>query len=179
MEKSTSRAFISVIFSSSQNLFRENEFLRKKILDFLGKGWIDSSEKDWTHIRPHLDKHYCKVCGNYQFFSFARKDIKPHNHFFYKNNFTPILQQRLKIHRSLCLIELERYFSRVCYLPLEKYNFSASPSKRIPSLSLWTIDEWNLMFPEMFIRKDDNFHRMVHLPYFLQKNPLFIPNYVN
>ena len=179
MENQTGRAFISVVFANSQNLFRNNEFLREKILSFVGKGTFLPKEKDWSHIRPHLEKHYCKTCGNYQFFSFTQRDVKQHNHTFYKNKFLPILQQRLKIHRNLCLIELERYFSRVCYLPMEKNNYSPLPSKRIPALSLWTIDEWNLVFPEMFIRREDNYNRLVDTPSFLGENPLFIPNYVN
>ena len=161
--------FIKSVYSG-ENLFRENFYLREKVMSFIGYSLL--FPENWKEFRKHLNQRYCNICGEYIFCS---REIHTHHHPFYKNEFQPLLLKRIKIHRSMSLVELQRTNPKVYYFP-KKNELYPRCSNRIPALFLWTIDEWNQQYPDLTIRKDENYQKLILHPTFLKENPLFFPS---
>lgn len=168
--------FLSVIFGEPNN-FCNDSSIRNKILDYIGKEeCLVIQPAFYKKIRKHLDTHYCAQCGEYMFSRFSSRKLIPHHHHFSKPCFSPIAIRRLKIHPKLRFVEWERYFPSVCSFPVHVNNARVPPRRmRIPAFHLWTIDEWNIMYPELYLNPDDPYHRLVETPRFLLDNPLFMP----
>jgi len=65
----------------------------------------------------------------------------------YRTRYIPLANQRLHFHHRLGLIEWERRFPRVMRMPTTIKD--AGRSHRIPALRLWTLIEWNMLYPHM------------------------------
>lgn len=173
----STRGFVYAVFQDNHHLFRCNGDLRKLVLMFLGSSF-DFPPRFHILYRKHLEEHYCSCCGKYKYFCHppsSKRIIPMHHHDFYKKNFEIPLIKKIKIHPKLSLVELQREYSDVCMFPHKMFNYNTRPGRRIKALAIWTIQEWNDLYPEINIREDENYPCMVNVPAFLQTNPLFYP----
>lgn len=111
-------------------------------------------------IRKQLEERYCSRCGEYIYNPYAKRKIR-HYHTYRKYKYTPLFMKRIKIHPKTQLVEWTRHFPHVMRLLHSSADIvfygATKPrfSQRIPSLRMWSIDEWNLTYPTMSIWKED------------------------
>lgn len=173
------RSFLCAIYSFPNNPFREKDFLRRTILSFLKEGFPIPEKKEQYMIQKHLDKHYCSICGEYIYSHFPQRENFHHHHAYYPRKFESTFMKRVKIFPKLNVVVLERLNPNVGLLPKKNMNYISIRSKKLVSLRIWSIDEWNAIYPVAFIHIDQNYSRFIHKPSLLKKNPFFIPLYSN
>lgn len=172
---SVSLPFLSVIFEKDE-LFCKDSKIRNIILDYLGKDeFLNLDPELYRKFRIHLDRHYCKKCGEYMSSAYPYRELIPHNHHYLKPKFFPLAFKRIKIHPKLKLVEWERHFPSVCKFPIGMYRYTLPRRSRIPAFHLWTIQEWNMIYPELRLDPSDRYNRIIDVPPFLFENPLFMP----
>ena len=108
-------------------------------------------------LREQLDQRYCPVCGEYMYNPYRLRSIRHYHHLIRKHRFIPLFQKRILIHVHNQLVEWTRRFPQVMRLLISEKNLAFSPPQfvhRIPAVRMWTIDEWNLLYPILPIWKD-------------------------
>lgn len=136
------------------------------ILKFIGCKLPALSTLQKEIIRKQLDERYCSICGEYIYNPFRKRKIK-HYHSIHNEKFTPLVQKRLLIHPHTQLVEWTRYFPNVMKLIVSDAdlffynNLKPVFIHRIPSVRMWTIEEWNDLYPSSFyIWKQDFVQRI-------------------
>jgi len=139
---------------------------RWNILKFVGCALPTLSTLQKEIIRKQLNERYCPTCGEYIYNPFRKRKIK-HYHSLRNHKFTYIIQKRLLIHPHNQLVEWTRHFPNVMKLIVADADlFFYNDSKprfvhRIQSVRMWTIDEWNNLYPSSFyIWKNDLLQRI-------------------
>ena len=140
----TRKRSASVLLSTSPDFLSHRT--RTRLVGFLGSMDI-ILDAPMKKIRKHLDRHYCRVCGEYMFPLFRDRDMRHIHILKYRTRYIPLANQRLNFHHRLGLVEWERRFPRVMRLPT--VNTEAGRSHRIPALRLWTLIEWNMLYPHL------------------------------
>jgi hypothetical protein len=125
--------------------------LRKNMIQYLGTLQLHPL---MSMIRAHLDRNYCDVCGEYIYNPFFDRRIRHFHSKRYRKRYIPLLQQRLRFYNHHMMVEFERRFPRVMRLPLEEDEEDEDTplfqrAARIPALQLWTLEEWNLLYPSL------------------------------
>lgn len=135
-----------------------------------------------TFIRKQLKERYCATCGEYIYNPFKRRKIRHyHYHQGYKYKYIPILCERLVLYPSIQLVEWTRRFPNVMRLIISEkdmyfYNtMKPRYTHRIPAMRLWSMEEWNLMHPDIPLRADTGMKRIVQSP---THDPMFTPGLV-
>jgi len=117
-------------------------------------------------IQSHLKTHYCRVCGEYLKYNSGQRKPVIHLHdrdgkmrWNRKEMYVPPLLQHIHINSDLMIIEWKRRFPQVKRLPIHEV-ITTNPSyvsipKRIQSIRLWHIDEWNLLYPDFSMSLKD------------------------
>jgi len=146
-ETLSSASFLMCLNDTSPTIFYH---LRKNLIQYLGKLQLHPL---MSMIRMHLDRNYCDVCGEYIYNPFFDRRIRHFHSRRYRQRHIPLLQQRLRIYNNHMMVEFERRFPRVMTLPLEEDEdediLFLRRAARIPALQLWTLEEWNLLYPSM------------------------------
>lgn len=151
------------------------------VLQYLGSAYPKLSIFQKEIIRKQLDERYCSFCGEYIYNPYRRRRIRHYHHLRKKAKFVPLIRQRLSIHPRNQLVEWTRRFPNVMrLLTSEKqllYYQGCKPHfvHRIPAVHMWTIDEWNLLYPTIFIWKHDGSQRIGYTNYL---DYLFTPDLV-
>lgn len=149
------------------------------IIRYMGCPLPDLTSLQKSFIRKQLNDRYCPICGEYIYNPFQRRKIR-HYHYRqgYKFKYIPILCERLVMYPSVQLVEWTRRFPNVMRLIISEkdmyfYN-TVKPryTHRIPAMRLWTMEEWNLMHPEVPLRPEDGLKRIVSTT---KCDPMFTP----
>lgn len=118
--------------------------LRSKMIHYLG---VLSLPALMPAIRAHLDCRYCGVCGEYLYNPFPEREIRHWHYPCHRQRYLPLLEGRIRFHHDLMMVEWERRFPRVMRFPLAQGGVLGNRrAVRIPSLQLWSLDEWNLLY---------------------------------
>ena len=144
-------------------------------------------------IRNHLKTHYCRVCGEYLKYNKGQRKPVIHLHDYggkmkwnRREMYVPPLLRHIHINPDLMIFEWRRRFHEMKRLPIHECtsinSLYVSIPKRIQSIRLWHIDEWNLLYPEFSISlKDKTPHQylITMKSRLLQySNLLFVPDLV-
>ena len=119
-------------------------------------------------VRKQLEERYCPKCGEYIYNPFRQRKIRHYHHALPRYRFNTLPQKRLLIHARHQLVEWTRHFPRVMRLIISEDDLffyrGIKPHfvHRIPSLRMWTIDEWNTLHPDIPIFKYDCLRRIQH-----------------
>ena len=116
-------------------------------------------------LRKQLDDRYCCRCGEYIYNPYRRRKIR-HYHFDNKRS-VPLIYKRIVVHPRIGFVEWVRRFPRVMRLivsPDDMAFFNAKPIfvRRIPAVRMWTIDEWNTLYPGLVIPNEDGLKTIRH-----------------
>lgn len=118
-------------------------------------------------IRKQLNERYCATCGEYIYNPFKRRKIRHyHYHQGYKYKYIPIICERLVLYPSTQLVEWTRRFPNVMKLAISEKDIyfydTIKPryTHRIPAMRLWTMEEWNLIHPDIQLRPEDGMKRI-------------------
>lgn len=123
-----------------------------------------------TIIRQQLDQRYCPECGEYIYNPYRKRKIVHHHSRRRKFNYEPLMKQRILIHSKIQIVEWRRRFPRVMRLITSERdmmfynNMKPHFIRRIPALRVWSVDEWNIDYPEFFIYKEDRFITLMCSP---------------
>lgn len=119
-------------------------------------------------LRKQLDERYCPRCGEYIYNPFNKRKIRHYHNPRLKHKFLPLLQERLLVHPRNQLVEWTRKFPHVMRLIISEDELLSYKNTRpqfihrTPSARMWTIEEWNLLYPDVYIWKDDCIQRIRH-----------------
>lgn len=117
------------------------------IINYLGPKLpvVDKFMKEKIH--QHLKEHYCKNCGEYIYNPYTSRHIHHyHSRHYYK--YIPIMKERIRVHNRLQIVEWLRKFPKVLRIMEGKIL-----SRRIPSCRVWSITEWNMLYPCLYINE--------------------------
>lgn len=139
------------------------------ILDYIGCCLPVLTNLQKAIIRQQLEERYCPHCGEYIYNPYKRRTIKHYHHSIYKKlKGKHLFYERMVVHPQSQLVEWTRRFPHVMRLVIsERDYFFYNVMKpqfihRIPALRMWTIGEWNLLYPEIPIKKDDVYKSITH-----------------
>lgn len=141
-----------------------------EILSFIGSPFPILTAIQKEVLRKQLDQKYCRRCGEYIYNPYRKRKLRHYHHMGYTIRSKPLLQERLLIHPRSHLVEWRRRFPNVMRLIISEsdmffYNILRPKFvHRIPSLRMWTIDEWNISYPNIMIQEDAGMKRLVNLP---------------
>lgn len=144
------------------------------IVGYVGSALPKLSTLQKEMLRKQLEERYCPTCGEYIYNPFRKRKIRHYHHLRRKHKFVPILQQRVHVHPRHQLVEWTRQFPHVMRLLISEKDLlfyrNVKPYfiHRIPVVRMWTIDEWNSLYPTIPIWKDDCVQRVQsirHLDY--------------
>lgn len=111
--------------------------------------------KDYEMIRKHLDTRYCPQCGEYMFVPHHVERIVCHHHSWYKKRFTPLVFTRVRVYHALEVVVWERKNPRVYRFIISSKEKACGVywryGRRIQSRYQWTITEWNILYPHLFV----------------------------
>jgi len=140
------------------NTIRNN---RWAIIDYMGCPLPKLTMIQIIALKTQLRGRYCERCGEYIFNPYPQRKIK-HYHVGKHFKYQPIIKKRILIHPNLHLVEWERRFPRVMRFnlsPEEIFYGSMKSSFRILAHRMWSVDEWNIHYPDTPIRLVDGFNR--------------------
>lgn len=132
------------------------------VIRFMGCPWPKLCGFQKEVIRKQLDERYCSRCGEYMYNPFTKRKIR---HYHHPRKYINLLTRRLRIHPRTHLVEWTRHFPRVMRIIHSSTDIffygAVKPrfSKRIPSLRMWSIDEWNVMYPKLYIQEEEGLLR--------------------
>lgn len=136
------------------------------IIKYVGCALPNLSAFQKSIIRKQLNERYCPECGEYIYNPFNKRKIRHYHHLRTKHKFNAIAHERLRIYPHNQLVEWTRRSPFVMKLITSEEELvfyrGAKPRfvHRIPSLRMWTIDEWNILHPSIYIWKDECFQRL-------------------
>ena len=137
-----------------------------EILQYLGCALPKLSALQKGMIREQLDRRYCSHCGEYIYNPFRRRNIRHFHHLHRKHRFVPLLQQRVFIHAHTQLVEWTRRFPHVMRLLISETDlsfyrgFQPQYVHRLCAVRMWTVDEWNTLYPTLPIGREDCLQRI-------------------
>lgn len=132
-------------------------------------------------IRNQLSTRYCPECGEYIYNPFKRRRIRHYHRLLRVNKYQNISHQRIIIHPNHQLVEWTRRNPSVMKLLINDddiyfyNNMKPCFIHRIPAVRMWTIDEWNTLYPNYAISKTDCLKRLGLL---CGTDPLWTPDVV-
>jgi len=135
-------------------------------------------------IRKQLNERYCSTCGEYIYNPFRKRKIKHYHLLRNHHKFTPLIQKRLLIHPRHQLVEWTRHFPNVMKLivsgaDLYFYNkYKPQFVRRIPSVRMWSIEEWNNLCPSSFYIWKDDFLQRINTDRLKSVDYLWVPDLV-
>lgn len=154
-----------------------------KIIRYIGSPIPVLSSLQKTTIHKQLDKKYCHQCGEYIYNPYRKRKIRHyHNYHRCSHHYKPLMSERIVIHNRSHLVEWTRRFPNVMRLIISTEDivfYNNIPQyfvHRIPALRMWTIEEWNMNYPEIRIQTEDGLRRL--LPHNFPSDPMFIPSLV-
>lgn len=121
-------------------------------------------------LRKQLEEKYCHRCGEYIYNPYRRRKIRHYHHRLSKARCQPLLKERLLLHTQSRLVEWTRRFHNVMRLVITPQDMDFYKTRmprflhRIPALRMWTMEEWNLLHPDIPVRVEDGLRRLVHNP---------------
>lgn len=138
------------------------------ILGYIGSPFHNLTALQKNVLRKQLNEKYCHCCGEYIYNPYRKRKIRHYHHHRYTVRYKPILYERILIYPQTQLVEWTRRFPHVMRLVLSEKdmffynNFRSRFVHRIPSLRMWTIDEWNTIYPDAEIDADDCLKKLIN-----------------
>lgn len=161
-----------------QKLFTRHKW---NILRYIGTALPRLTALQKELIRNQLNTRYCPECGEYIYNPFKRRRIRHYHRLLRLNKYQRISQQRITIHPNHQLVEWTRRNPLVLKLMINDddicfyNNMKPRFIHRIPAVRMWTIDEWNILYPNHYIWKTDCLKRLGTLT---GTDPLWTPDLV-
>lgn len=133
-------------------------------------------------IRKQLTERYCHLCGEYIYNPYHNRQVKHYHHLKYHYKYTPLFEKRVLIHPQSQLVEWTRRFHKVLRLLITESDIifykGMKPqfTRRIPSIRMWTINEWNDIHPNIRIFKTDGMTKFTKQSYHNDIDTFWIPD---
>lgn len=154
------------------------------VLDYIGCAVPPLTSLQKSMIRKQLEERYCPHCGEYIYNPYKKRKIKHYHHSLYKKveSWKHPFYQRIAIYPQCQFVEWQRRFPHVMRLMISDrdlfFYHAIKPQfiHRIPAVRMWSIDEWNLLYPHLPIKKDDGYKRLCSTSFPISLDFFYTPN---